>query len=60
MHVSDTRRRIAVSGDEVDVFSRYWRSRVCRHSRAGVTSEVKRRARRRERQQGKREAREDR
>lgn len=40
--------RRAIDGDEQDVFSK-WRSMFCYTQRPGVTSKVKRKARRRER-----------
>jgi hypothetical protein len=45
-------RRRAIDGDEQDVFSK-WRSMFCYTQRPGVTSAIKRKARRRERQEGK-------
>jgi hypothetical protein len=50
--------RIACGGAEQDVFSRYWRRRLCYLARAGVCRKVKRQANRRERREGKAEIRE--
>jgi len=50
--------RITRGGAEQDVFSRYWRRRLCYLARAGVCRKVKRQANRRERREGKAEIRE--
>jgi hypothetical protein len=50
-------KRKLISGDEYDVV--YGRRFLCAFQRAGVASATKRKIRRRERQEGKREARED-
>jgi hypothetical protein len=51
--------RKAVKADEQDVVTG-WRRYICYMDRAGVTSRIKRRMRRRERREGKMEARESR
>lgn len=51
----------AVRGsDENNAFSRYWRARYCYLAKAGVTKAIKNRANRRERRQGKHQARTER
>ena len=49
-HGTRTKRQ-AINGGEADVFSRYWRKMLCYTQRPGVTSKIKRGARRRERHQ---------
>lgn len=52
-------KRRVISGDEQDVVSRRARQVLCWTQRPGATAEVKRRIRRRERQEGRREAQAD-
>lgn len=48
-HSSNTKRPKAISGDEQDTFSRYWRRILAGWDRAGKAAGIKRSYRRRER-----------
>ncbi|MDJ0323181.1 hypothetical protein QMG61_05315 [Cryobacterium sp. PH31-AA6] len=50
-------KRARVNGDEQDAYSRYWRRSLCCLSRAGIVKKTKRRTHKRERREGKAEAR---
>lgn len=50
-------KRKTITGTEMDVVSRWWRRHLCWCKRAGATSWVKRGIRRRERREGRAEAR---
>jgi hypothetical protein len=50
-------KRVAINGEESDVFSRRWRRMLTCTQRPGYCKKVKRRANRRERREGKQEAR---
>lgn len=57
MIIKNVRRRVAITGDECDAHSRYWRRVMVRYGRAGVAKKAKRRTNRRERRDAQREIR---
>lgn len=50
-------KRRRVDGDEQDAYSKYWRPMLARFQRAGEVKKIKRRTHKRERREGKAEAR---
>lgn len=53
-------KRRRINGDEQDAYSAYWRHMLCYLQRSGVRAGIKRGTHKRERREGKREARNER